>query len=541
LEIFSFPLVAGEKGSALGSPYSIVLSKKAGQRYFGEEDPLGQVMILNDGRQLTVTGILEEIPGNSHLQFDILTSFSTLESILDRSLLSENWLNNSYRTYLTLHENSDPELLDAKLRKYDLEGFNGNTWSFHMQPLFDLHFNRDTWGTGDKGTLFLFLTAGVFILFIVCFNYLNLYIAHYRTRIRDVSIRKLLGEQRPVLIRQFFSESLAIVLISYLAALLVVWLVLPMFNSTLERKLDFHSVALSTGIPSMIGWSNIPVWEGKHVEDNPFFYRMIVDHDFMNLYGIQLEKGRYYQPDMKSDNGNAYIINRAAADRMGMESPIGAGFGFDGNLGTVVGLTEDFYFESLHNPITPLGIGVADEYYWQYVSLKVNSNNLSKTLGYIENVWKKYVPGIPMDYSLLEDHLDSLYREDRQLSRSMNYLSLAALFVSCLGIFGLMSLSLREKSKEISIRKVMGASGAALLSFLLRDSVRIILVSTVFGGVFGWYLSMEWLENFAFRCRFGFGAIALSALLAFFMYFFMISFRLIGAISNNPGDSLRLD
>jgi len=669
LEIFSFLLVAGDKGSALGSPNSIVLSQKAGQRYFGEEDPMGQQMILNDGRQLTVTGILEEIPGNSHLQFDILTSFSTLESILNRSLLSENWLNNSYRTYLTLHDHSDPELLDAKLRKYDLVGFNGNTWSFHLQPLYDIHFNRDTWGTGDKGTLFIFLTAGIFILFIVCFNYLNLYIAHYRTRIRDVSIRKLLGAQRPVLIRQFFSESLNIVLISYLAALMLVWLVLPMFNSTLERKLDFHSiwnwqvllasiglialmafvsgvypalylsrykvaetirggiinlsrggkqfrqsiviiqfsisialiigsatmirqlsyardmdlgylkenivyldlinlfyaeefnlmnkmdifkqellnhpdvrsVAFSTGIPSMVGWSNIPVWEGKHEEDNPFFYRMIVDHDFMNLYGIQLEKGRYFQPDMKSDNGHAYIINRAAAERMGLESPIGAGFGFDGNLGTVVGLTEDFHFESLHNPITPLGIGVADEYYWQFVSLKVNSTNMAKTLGDIENVWKKYVPGIPMDYSLLDDRLDSLYREDRQLSRSMNYLSLAALFISCLGIFGLMSLSLREKSKEISIRKVMGASGAALMNFLLRDSVKIILVSTVFGGAFGWYLSKEWLQNFAFACRFGFGVNALSALLAFFIYFFMISFRLLGAIKANPGNSLRLD
>jgi putative ABC transport system permease protein len=669
LEIFSFPLAAGDKTRVLDSPYSVVLSRKMAERYFGEEDPLGKQMILNDGRPLTVTGILEGIPGNSHLQFDILTSFSTLESILNRSLLSENWLNNSYRTYLTLHENSDLELLDIKLRKYDLQGFNGNTWSFHLQPLYDIHFNRDTWGTGDKGTLFIFFTAGIFILFIACFNYLNLYIAHYRTRIRDVSIRKLLGAQRPVLIRQFFSESLAIVLISYLAALLVVWLVLPMFNNTLERKLDFHSVwnwqvllasiglivlmafisgvypalylsryriaetirggiinlsrggrqfrkaivivqfsisialiigsatiirqlsyarekdlgyqkenviylnlinlfyaeefnlmnkmelfkqdllnhpdiqavALSTGIPSMVGWSNIPVWEGKDEEDNPFFYRMIVDYDFMNLYGIVLENGRYFQPEMKSDNGRAYIINRAAANRMGMDSPIGAGFGFDGNLGTVVGLTKDFHFESLHKAITPLGIGVADEYYWQFVSLKISSVHMSKTLGYIEDVWEKYVPGIPMDYSMLDDHLNSLYREDRQLSKSMNYLSLMALFISCLGIFGLMSLSLREKSKEISIRKVMGASGSALLNFLLRDSVRIIMIATVFGGVIGWYLSREWLENFAFRCRFGFSVILLSALLALFMYLFMISFKLFRAITTNPGETLRLD
>jgi putative ABC transport system permease protein len=669
LEIFSFPLIAGDKGSALDAPRSVILSHKTAQRYFGEEMPLGRQLVMNDGNRLTVTGILEDIPGNSHLQFNMLTSFATLESVLNRSLLDENWLNNSYHTYLTLHENSDLTLLDAKLRKYDLEGFNGNTWSFHLQPLYDIHFNQQTWGTGDRGTLFIFLTAGLFILFIACFNYLNLYIAHYRTRIRDVSIRKILGAQRPVLIRQFFCESLAIVLLSYMVALLVVWLALPFFNATMEQKLDFHSVwnwqvlmvsiglialmafvsgvypalylsrykvsetirgaiinlsrggrqfrqavvivqfsisialiigsatiikqlsyardkdlgyqkeniiyldlinlfyaedfnlmnkmdlfkqellnnpdiqavALSTGIPSMVGWSNIPVWEGKNEEDNPFFYRMIVDYDFMNLYGIQMESGRYFLPEMKSDNGRAYIINRAAADRMGLESPVGAGFGFDKNLGTVVGLTKDFHFESLHNSITPLGIGVAEEYYWQFVSLKVNSAGMSKTMNYIEDVWKKYVPGIPMQYSLLDDHLDSLYREDRQLSKSMNYLSLMALFISCLGIFGLMSLSLKERTKEVSIRKVMGASGTALLNFLLRDSVKIILISTVFGGVFGWYLSREWLNNFAFRCRFGLDVIVPSALLALFMYMLMIGFKLFRTITTNPSSSLRLN
>jgi putative ABC transport system permease protein len=316
---------------------------------------------------------------------------------------------------------------------------------------------------------------------------------------------------------------------------------MDLFKQDLLNHPDIQAVALSTGIPSMVGWSNIPVWEGKDEEDNPFFYRMIVDYDFMNLYGIGLEYGRYFQTEMKSDNGRAYMINRAAADRMGLESPIGAGFGFDGNLGTVVGLIKDFHFESLHKAITPLGIGVDDEYYWQFVSLKVNSAHISKTLVYIEDVWEKYVPDIPMDYSMLDDHLDSLYREDRQLSKSMNYLSLMALFISCLGIFGLMSLSLREKSKEISIRKVMGASGSALLNFLLRDSVRIIMIATVFGGVIGWYISREWLENFAFRCRFGFGVILLSALLALFMYLLMISFKLFRAITANPGETLRQD
>ena len=150
LEIFSFSLISGEKSKALKEPFSIVITQGMARKYFGKDNPMGNLMTLNDGRQLTVTGILEQIPGNSHLQFDFLVSFKTLEAILERSLLSENWLHNSYRTYLTLHENSDLELLDTKLRAYDIDGFNGNTWSFHLQPLYDIHFNRQIRGTGKE-------------------------------------------------------------------------------------------------------------------------------------------------------------------------------------------------------------------------------------------------------------------------------------------------------------------------------------------------------------------------------------------------------
>jgi putative ABC transport system permease protein len=668
-EIFSFHLKTGDPGRALHDPYSIVLSQKMARKFFGEDDPMGRLIQMNDGSQLTVTGILEDIPGNSHLQFEFLASFRTLESLLGRSLLSENWLQNSYRTYLTLHEHTDLKLLDTKLKKYDIDGFNGNKWSFHLQPLYDIHFNRQIWGTGDKGTIFIFLTAGIFILFVACFNYLNLYIAHYRTRLRDLSIRKILGAGRSLLIRQFFSESLVLVIISYLVAIGVVWLVLPLFNATLDQQIDFRSVwttqvlmvslglillmafisgvypavylsrvklinalrggmvnlsrgsqqfrraiviiqfsisialiigsatiikqlsyannkdlgyqkeniiyldlinlyyaeqfnlmsematfkqellrhpdilsvSLSTGIPSNVGWSNIPVWEGKDKEDNPFFYRMIVDYDFLDLYGIQMESGRNFSMEMGTDNGNAYIINRAAADRMDLLFPIGAKFGFDGELGTVIGLTEDFYFESLHKPITPLGIGVMDEYYWSFVSVMVNHANMNKTLKYIEATWKRYVPGIPMDYSFFDEHLDLLYRKDRQVSKSMNYLSIMALFISCLGIFGLMSLSLKEKTKEISIRKVMGASYTGLLSLLTKDSVVLILISTIIGGVLGWYLSTAWLNNFAYRCRFGLDVIAVSAGLALIMYLLMISFKLFQSVTTNPAESLRTE
>ena len=669
LEIFSFPLSKGSISRALWDPFSIILTREMALKYFGAEEALGEIMVLNNGRELTVTGILEDIPGNSHLQFDFLVSFQTLEAIMERSLLSDDWLNNGYRTYLTLHGNSDPELLDAKLRAYDIKGFNGNTWTFHLQPLHDIHFNRQITGTGDKGSLFIFVTAGIFILFIACFNYLNLYVAYYRTRIKNVSLRKLFGARRSLLMRQYFSESLVLVVISYLLAMGVIRLILPLFNATLEQHLDYRSiwnplvmlvslglilfmafisgfypaaylsrlkvtealrggikklsrsgqqfrkaiviiqfsvsialiigsatiikqliytrhvdlgfqkeniiyldlmnylftkeftlaenmesfkqellrhpnirtVALSTGIPTDIGWSNMPVWEGQQDGDRPFFYRMIVDYDFLELYQIPLESGRYFSKAMGSDDGNAYIINRAAADRMGFQTTVGSEFGFDDQLGTVIGLTEDFYFESLHKPITPIGIGVKDEYYWHYISIEILPSGIQGTIETIEKTWKSYVPELPINYTFFDARLDQLYRKDRQISKSINYLSLMALLISCLGVFGLMSLSLRERTREIGIRKVLGATFARLYGLLTREFLFLILCASVLGATLGWILSKEWLQNFAYRCRFGADIIVISVAMTLVISMGILSLKLVQSIHTNPAESLRTE
>jgi len=170
LNIFTFPLLKGNKDQALNGINTIVISDKMARKYFGKEDPMGKNLEMNNGRQLTVTGILKEIQENSHLQFDFLISFRTLESMQGRSLLSDNWLNNSFTTYLTLNENTDLKQLDDKLRKYDIEGFNGKIWAFHLQPLFNIHFdNQILYGSGDRGTIFIFITVGLFILFIASF------------------------------------------------------------------------------------------------------------------------------------------------------------------------------------------------------------------------------------------------------------------------------------------------------------------------------------------------------------------------------------
>ena len=670
LDIFTFPLIRGNKDQALKGINTIIVSEKMARKYFGEEDPVGKDLELNNGRKLIVTGVLKDIPENSHLQFDFLLSFRTLESILGRSLLSDNWLNNSFRTYLTLNENTDLKQLDEKLRKYDIEGFNGKTWTFHLQPLFNIHFdNQILYGSGDRGTLFIFITVGLFILFIASFNYLNLYISHYRTRVKDVAIRKIAGASKWLLIRQFFIESFLLVFISYLISLALVWLLVPMFDSYFKQILDFQviwsirffmisfalvilmalmagaypafyltrlhlmntlkggmtklsresryfrkavvgfqftlsvvlitaavtmlkqlrfvgnkdlgyekeniicldlirlyyaesynlmhkmkslkqellsnpdimAVSASTGKPYSVGWSNIPVWDGKEGDDNPFFYRMIVDYDFFDLYGIRLTDGRYFSHDMATDDGNAYIINRAAAKRMGFRSPLNKAFGFDDKLGNIIGIAEDFNFESLHKSITPLGIGVKDEYYWQVISIKVKNTDIPKTLAYIEGVWNQFEPDYPMDYSFADDQIQQLYGKEVQVYRSMNYLSLLALFISCLGIFGLMSYSFKERKKEIGVRKAMGASFSGLAGLLLHDLFFIVCIAEITGGVLGWYFSANWLNNFAYRINWEIDIIIISCFLTILLAITPIVFHLIKSIRANPVDSLRYE
>ncbi len=670
LDIFTFPLIKGNKDHALNGINTIVISDKIARKYFGEENPVGKDLEVNDGRRLTVTGILKEIPENSHLQFDFLVSFKTLESIQGKSLLSDNWLNNSFKTYVTLNEKTDLKQLDAKLRKYDIDGFNGKTWTFHLQPLFDIHFNNKIlYGTGERKTMLIFITVGLFILFIASFNYLNLYISYYRTRLKDVAVRKIAGASKWLLIRQFFCESFLLAFISYLISLALAWLIIPLFDSFFKQILDFQAiwsfwffiasfalvmfiamiagaypalyltrlsllntlkggmaklskesqyfrktivviqftlsvvlitgavtimkqlrfignkdlgyeekniiclnlirlyyaesynlmnrmkslkqellrnpdiiaVSASTDVPCSVGWSNIPVWDGKEGDDNPFFYRMIVDYDFFDLYGIRLADGRTFSSDMATDDGNAYIINRAAAKRMGFKSPLNARFGFDGKMGTVVGITEDFNFESLHKSITPLGIGVKDEYYWQVISVKVKDTNTPETLTYIEGVWHRFVPDYPMDYTFVDNKIHKMYGKEMQVSRSMNYLSLLALFISCLGIYGLISYSLKEKKKEIGIRKAMGASVFQITGQLARDLFIIVCIAEIAGGILGWYFSTNWLNGFAYRIKWGIDILILSSFLTILLAIIPVVSNLIKSIRTNPVESLRYE
>ena len=668
-EMFTFPLARGNSAKAFNDPYSAVISPRLAKKYFGDDDAMGQTLITNEGKLFHITGVLSEIPENSHLKFDMLISFSTLEALNGGTLLTDNWLNNSYRTYLMLHRSANLRMLDAKLRKYDVDGFNGRKWSFHLQPLEDIHFNRQIGGSGDKGSVFIFISAGVFILLIAAFNYMNLYIAHYRGRAKNIGMRRISGATRGQLLVQFFSESFLLVFISYLVSLCLVWLLIPIFNNFVGEQLRFRSlwshrmiacglgvvllmslisgiypalylsglqiinglkggiakfssrailfrkvvigiqfsisilliigtitvyrqlnyanhkslgfekelilymsldgmwhqdadgtwknrtetlrqellknasimkVAGSSGIPSRIGWSNIPVWEGQAEGDKPFFYRLSADREFLTLYGIDIVEGRNFDESMSEEN-DVFILNQAAVKAVGFKHPVGARFGFDDKLGTVVGVARDFHFESLHKPVTPLGIGLTTGGNFNYLSLKISSRDIPQTIHYIQKTWARFANNTALKYGFLDEQLGKMYMKDQRLGESLNYFSFMALFISCLGIFGLMSFSIKEKTKEIGIRKVIGAPFLHLLQLLSKDIFIIIGFASVAGGACGWYVANRWLDNFAYRIDVGFDALMISSMLTLLMAVLPMSFRLVKAVNANPVDALRAD
>jgi putative ABC transport system permease protein len=666
-DIFTFPLKVGKTEKALENTYSMIISEKMAKKYFGMDDPSGKIISTNTGTIFNITGVMKQIPENSHLKFDFVVSFKTLEAMQGGSLLSTSWLQNSYVTYLLLNKNFNLKALDYKLRKYDVDGFNGKKWSFHLQPLSDIHFNRQIKGTGDKSTLFIFISVGFFLLFITGFNYMNLFVAHYRARTKNIGIRRISGATRPQIIAQFLSESFLLIFISYLLSVVIVWMVLPVFNHLIGEQLDIRflwtrnalaasfatialmaaiaglypaiylsglqiidgikggmekfsnramlfrkgivilqfsisillligtitvykqleyatsknlgfnkehilflnlngiwykdsdgqwksrletlkqeliknpkiiKVAASSDVPSDIGWSNIPIWEERAEGEKPFFYRLNVDENFLDLYGIEIKDGREFSASRPADRDNSYILNEAAVKALNLRTPLDNGFGFDEKQGSVVGVVKDFNFESLHKPITPLGIGFSNKN-MNYLSLKIVNRNIPATIRYIDDTWRGIVPNTPLKYSFLDEQINTLYQKDKQLAESLNYFSFMALFISCLGIFGLISISIKERTRELGVRKVLGVSFLNMFLLLSEDIFFITGFASVVGGFAGWYVARQWLGNFAYRFQFGPGIIVVSAFITLLMAISPVVFKILKAAGSNPVEALR--
>lgn len=268
-----------------------------------------------------------------------------------------------------------------------------------------------------------------------------------------------------------------------------------------------------------------------------------VDYDFLGLYKIKMLVGRDFSREFPSDSTNSVILNKSAVIKLGYSSPqqiIGKRFVSDLYKGTVIGVVDDFHFQSLKETIQPLCIRT-NMGYWQYISIKVNATNLPATIDAIKNKWDKTIPMRPFNYFFLDEYFNNQYRSEERFGHLIFYFSLLALFVSSLGLLGLSSYSILQRTREIGIRKVLGASISGIVRLLSKDFLRLVTISFIIASPLSWFALNSWLQGFAYRINLSWEILVTASAIALLIALATVSFQAVKAAIANPVKSLRTE
>lgn len=270
-----------------------------------------------------------------------------------------------------------------------------------------------------------------------------------------------------------------------------------------------------------------------------------VDFDYLDVYEIKVKEGRGFSKEHTTDNGYAFVINESFANEIGLDNPIGVAAGHswypDDSLGTIIGVTEDFNFNSLHYKVNTLAMVVHPEWGYSELSVKISGENIPAAIADIENTWNELVPGWPFDYSFLDEHFEELYSSDRQMKSVITIMAFLAIFIACMGLFGLAAITTERRVKEIGIRKILGASAGEIMLGLSKNFALMIALAFLIFSPFTYVFMNGWLQNFAYRIDIHPNAFLIGGLIAFIIAVLTISWHTIRAARANPVESLRYE
>jgi hypothetical protein len=278
-------------------------------------------------------------------------------------------------------------------------------------------------------------------------------------------------------------------------------------------------------------------WDGKSEDVVILFQVFRTNHDLIELLGFDLIEGRYFSPDHASDSSN-YIVNEEAARRMGMEDPVGENFEAWGRKGQIIGLVRDFHSNTLYSPIEPLIFLMNPENTWiNYI--RIQAGKSSEAIAFLEDVYKKYDPEFPFEYHFLDKTYESLYKSEMTIGKLADYFTGIAIFIACLGLFGLASFTVERRAKEISIRKVFGASVTRLVTLLSSDFAWLILIAILIGSPIAWFAMDKFLSTYAFHTGISPMIFILTAAGIFILALLTVLYQSLHASLGNPADRLR--
>lgn len=669
-KVFSFKLKRGDPETALKRPFSIVITEKTAKKYFDEENPIGKTLRIDTTHTYAVTGILEEMPQNSHFRYDLLATLVDGEKVFGKQIHNWGWRN--FFTYLRFGNTISKPDFEAKcttlIAQHRKSKPGDKKITYSLQPLRDIHLysahmENDIAPQGNITYVLILSAIGILILLIACSNYINLLTANAAARMNEVGIRKVVGATGRQLTGQFVFESILMVLIAFLLSSILVEVFLPGFNALtgkhftltglfngnlalgitgivfftslisgfypaftlsslqpvkiikgsrasstdrsgfrkilvgfqftvsialiicallMQRQLDYlenkplgfkkeyvvaaevqgfgslskyrslkntllqdpnvSSVSSASRVPSDT-WTN---YGGFLPKGQSEYIGMPIGHinfDYFETLGIEPVRGRLFSEEISTDATEAIVLNESAVKKMGLsQSALETSIlvTWPKSHRRVIGVIKDLHLESLHEKINPVAFVIAPDYCWKLV-VRMKSTNIDETMKRITRTCNTFYPDSIFEFAFLDDRIDSLYRSEKRAFKMMGYFTLIAIFIACLGLYGLASFSTKRRRKEIGIRKIHGASEFNIITLLSMEFLKGVVIAFIIACPAAYFAIDGWLENFAYRADISWMIFAAGGVIALGIALLTVIRQSFHAARLNPVDTLRFE
>jgi len=288
-------------------------------------------------------------------------------------------------------------------------------------------------------------------------------------------------------------------------------------------------------LPSYNRYSAPVEWEGKTPDQNIAFNISLVDPDYLDTLKLELVQGRNFSDEFSTDKSN-YILNEEAVKQMGLELPIGKWLEF-GEKGEIIGVVKNYHYMPFTYEIQPLILYYNPSYY-RYTMLRISGDDIPQTLGFLENTWTKFAPEFPFEYHFLDEDYEQIYRTEHRLGELLRYFTFLAIFISCLGLFGLASFMAEQRTKEIGIRKVLGATISSIMRLLSREYTKWVLLANILAWPVAYLGMRKWLQGFAYQVDINILTFVLAGLLTLVIALLTVSYQAIKTAVANPVEAL---
>jgi len=671
--VFKYKWLSGTP-QVLKNPNTAVITKKMAEKYFGHLDSaMGRLLKIDNTATVKIEGILDDIPQNTDFPLGLVASYETMKQYAKAYGYDDRWghITSSFQAFMLLPQNISMATINKRLLAFSDEHFNKDKkqnfkTSHFLQPLSDIHFNKQLGNFGDhvtsRSTLWTLSLIGIFILLMACINFINLSTAMAIRRSKEVGIKKVLGGTKTQLFRQMMGETFVIVLIAMLLTIVLSVVCLPYIKNiaSIQEKLDlmnipvivfmivitfavtilagaYPSLVLSgfkpalalknkiasarvggislrrglvtiqfaisqvliigtiiaisqmnfirgadlgfnkqatlvlnsnvdssvnmrqpafkqellsiNGVQSVSFSSDVPSSESNssgnfafdHKADENFdVYRKLGDEDYFRTYGLKIIAGRGYT---KSDTLNEVVVNETLVSKLGIRNPqdiIGHELKMGGLWRPIVGVVKDFKTNSLREAVKPLVIGERNIRY-TYTGIKLNTPQLGAVTKRIEAAWNRFFPEYAYNPSFMDDRINEFYKQETQLSLLYKIFAGIAIFISCLGLYGLVSFMVAQRTKEVGIRKALGASVFNLVYLFSKEFTILVLLAFAIAIPVAYYMMNNWLNNFVFRINISVWIFIMAIVASALIAWLTVGYKAVKAALANPVKSLRTE